>query len=218
LDALVDTQERTTQLVLFFKALADENRLRIVGLLADKPCSVEELAAMLQLSSATVSHHLQRLVAADLVEARALQYYNVYGLRHGTLLEMAKQLERVDVLKETTRELDLNRYANKVLDDYIVRGRLKTIPRQLKKRQVVLNRLAKEFEFGKRYSERQVNEMLKAFHADFATLRRELVNNKLLARDRQYYWKVPTSEGQSAREPSPAVMGRDSRNKPATVK
>lgn len=214
----MNAQEGTERLVVFFKALADENRLRIVGLLAIKPCSVEELAALLQISSATVSHHLQRLVVADLVEARALQYYSVYALRHGTLVEMAKQLERVDVLRETTRGLDLDRYANKVLEDYVVRGRLKTIPRQLKKRQVVLNRLAKEFELGKRYSERQVNEILKAFHTDFATLRRELVNNKLLARDQGYYWKVPSLVGPSATEPSPAGIPRDSRNKPAAAK
>lgn len=207
----MNAQEATAQLVLFFKALADENRLRIIGLLADKPCSVEELAAMLQISSATVSHHLQRLVAADLVEARALQYYSLYNLRRATLVEMAKQLERVEVLRETTQGLDLDRYANKVLDDYVVRGRLTTIPRQLKKRQVVLNRLAKEFELGKRYSERQVNEILKTFHADFATLRRELVNSRLLARDQGYYWKVPVTI-----EPSPAGMQHDSRSKPAT--
>ncbi len=210
----MDAQERTEQLVAFFKALADENRLRIAGLLADKPCSVEELAAMLQISSATVSHHLQRLVAAHLVEARALQYYNMYTLRRETMLEMAKQLEHVDALKETTGGLDLDRYAKQVLDDYIVRGRLKTIPRQLKKRQVVLNRLASEFALGKRYSERQVNEILKAFHADFATLRRELVNSKLLARDQGYYWKVPALSDSSSAVP-PAAIAHNSRARPA---
>jgi hypothetical protein len=112
--------------------------------------------------------------------------------------------------------MDMDRYANKVLDDYIIRGRLKTIPRQLKKRQVVLDRLAKEFELGKRYSERQVNEILKVFHADFATLRRELVNSKLLARDQGYYWKVPSLTSPSATEPSAAGMPHDSRSKPAT--
>ncbi len=187
----MDATEGTERLVVFFKALADKNRLRIVGLLADKPRSVEELAAMLQVSSATVSHHLQRLAAADLVEARALQYYSVYSLRQATLVEMAKRLGRVDVIVETTRGLDPDRYANKVLDDYIVRGRLKVIPRQLKKRLVILNHLSQQFELGKRYSERQVNEVLKAFHIDWATLRRELVDNKLLARNQEYYWKVP---------------------------
>ncbi len=201
-------QEETGRLVVFFKALADENRLRIVGLLADKPCSVEELAAMLRISSATVSHHLQRLAAADLVEARALQYYNVYALRLGTLTAMAKQLTQTEALKATTSGLDRDRYANKILDDYMARGRLKAIPRQLKKRLVILDRLAKEFEPGRRYSERQVSEILKAFHADFATLRRELVNARLLARDGGYYWKIV-----SPATPQTPGASRENRNK-----
>ena len=36
------------ELVTFFKALADANRLKIVGLLAEKPYSVEELATLLK--------------------------------------------------------------------------------------------------------------------------------------------------------------------------
>jgi biotin operon repressor len=204
-------QEESGRLVVFFKALADENRLRIVGLLADKPCSVEELAVTLRISSATVSHHLQRLAAADLVEARALQYYNVYALRQATLTAMAKQLTQTESLKAATDGLDRDRYGNKILDDYIVRGRLKAIPRQVKKRLVILDRLAKEFEPGRRYSERQVNEILKAFHADFATLRRELVNARLLGRDQAYYWKIvsPTT-------PQTPGVSRENRNKAGT--
>ena len=68
------------ELVGFFKALADPNRLKIVGLLAQKPYSVEELAALLELKAPTVSHHLSRLVKAGLVSARAEGYYSVYQL------------------------------------------------------------------------------------------------------------------------------------------
>ena len=50
------------ELVIFFKALADSNRLKIVGLLAEKSYSVEELAELLKLKASTVSHHLARLV------------------------------------------------------------------------------------------------------------------------------------------------------------
>ncbi len=52
------------ELVNFFKAFADTNRLKIVGLLADKPYSVEELASLLNLKPSTVSHHLARLTKA----------------------------------------------------------------------------------------------------------------------------------------------------------
>ena len=102
--------ERTRAWVTFFKALADENRLKIVGLLAHKPHSVEEIAALLHISPATASHHLQRLLAADLVEARALQYYNVYALRPDALRQMAEQLLTVESIKETVQTLDLDGY------------------------------------------------------------------------------------------------------------
>ena len=55
------------ELVTFFKALADKNRLKIVGLLAEKSYSVEELATLLGLKPPTVSHHLAKLVDVGLV-------------------------------------------------------------------------------------------------------------------------------------------------------
>jgi DNA-binding transcriptional ArsR family regulator len=62
------------QLLTFFKAMADANRLKIVGLLAQQPYSVEQLAAMLDLKPSTVSHHLKLLSEAGLVSARAQSY------------------------------------------------------------------------------------------------------------------------------------------------
>ena len=186
---------RNAEWVTFFKALADEHRLEIVGLLAHRPQSVEEIAAQLELSSATISHHLQRLLAAGLVEAHASQYYNVYALRPDTLRRMAEQLQAIDSIKETVRGLDFDRYSNRVVASYIVRGRLKRLPSQVRKRRVILSHLAGEFEAGKRYSERRVNEILKPFHADFATLRRELVQSGLLGEESGSYWRVMPEPG-----------------------
>jgi DNA-binding transcriptional ArsR family regulator len=173
--------------VTFFKALADGNRLRIVGLLAHQPQSVEELAANLGVSSATVSHHLQRLRRADLVEARVQSYYNVYALRADVLRQMAERLLTLDSLKATAPVAALDTYSAQVLGEYFARGRLKAMPRQLKKREAILRRLAAEFEPGKRYSAGRIDAILKAFYADPAALRRELVDAKLLARDGGYY-------------------------------
>ena len=55
------------ELVTFFKALADANRLKIVGLLAQQPYSVEQLAAILDLRPSTISHHLKELQLAGLI-------------------------------------------------------------------------------------------------------------------------------------------------------
>ncbi len=185
----MDTDDSFEPLVEFFKALSDKRRLRIAGLLAERPRSVEELAANLGLSPATVSHHLSYLLHANLVEAKAQQYYNVYSLRSETLHETAARLLTVEALKETAGSCGRDAYDEKVLADYIVAGRLKTIPAQLRKREVILRRLAEEFRAGKRYPEKRVNEILKAFHPDYATLRRELVNMGLLSRKEGVYWK-----------------------------
>jgi len=56
--------DASEQLVVFYKALSDANRLRIVGLLAIRGHSVEELAALLDLKAPTISHHLAVLAEA----------------------------------------------------------------------------------------------------------------------------------------------------------
>ena len=186
----MSSSESMERWIHFFKALADENRIKIIGLLAHAPHSVEEIAANLGITSGTVSHHLQRLQQADLVEARVQQYYSVYVLRADILRAMATQLASADFATRAAPDLDFDVYPNRVLEEYIVRGRLKEMPTQLRKRAVILNRIAQEFEPGKRYTEKRVNEVLKAFYADITTLRRELVNLKLLKQAEGYYWRV----------------------------
>ena len=84
--------EKTTELLAFFKALADANRLRIVGLLAQREYTVEQMAEMLDLRPSTVSHHLAKLSGAGLVSARSESYYNMYRLETGALEEMSQRL------------------------------------------------------------------------------------------------------------------------------
>jgi biotin operon repressor len=178
------------EFVTFFKAVADETRLRIVGVLSQQPRSVDELATMLGLSAPTVSHHLTRLQSIGLVEARAQQYYNVYSLRIEVLHDMARRLLSTDELTRIAGDVDQDAFSKKVLGNFIERGRLKEIPRQLKKKQAVIQWLAGHFTPGERYSERQVNELLGAYHDDFATLRRELVDMKFLVREAGVYWRA----------------------------
>jgi predicted transcriptional regulator len=185
-----ETTDRAEYLLEFFKALADEKRLQIVGLLAQRDYSVEELAAILDLSSATVSHHLRRLVNAGLVQAVADQHYHVYSLQRETLHDMSEEILSQDTLEETTENLDLDAYDRKVLRDWMEDGRLKQIPRQWKKREVILRYLLKQFEPERRYTEREVNEIISRTHEDYATLRRELVDSRRLARDHEVYWRI----------------------------
>jgi predicted transcriptional regulator len=179
------------QLLTFFKALADANRLKIVGLLAQQPYSVEELAALLNLRPPTVSHHLKMLSEAGLVSARAESYYNVYQLESGALENIVKNLGIQDRLPSMAAEVDLEAYDRKVLRDILLPdGRLKVIPAQRKKREVILRHILKEFQPGVHYTEKEVNEILVRFHDDSATLRREMISYKMMKRAEGEYWRI----------------------------
>ena len=177
------TEVSLDELALFFKALADPNRLRIVGLLAEQPLSVEQLAYMLSVRPSTVSHHLAQLSAAGLVSARAVSYYNLYQLESAALEHMAQRLLSRQELARMASAVDTGAYDRKVVSDYsLPDGRLKIIPAQRKKLEAILAYLARFFTPGQRYTEKQVNEVLARFHTDVATLRRELVGAHLLVR------------------------------------
>ncbi len=186
----MDAEAQTQRLLAFFKALADESRLKIIGLLAQTPRSVDELATLLDVSAPTVSHHLARLQAAGLVDARAQQYYSVYSLRTDALHEMAREMLSTEKLSEVVDDVDQDAFDKKVLSNYVAHGRIKQIPTQLKKLEVIIRWLARLFEPGKQYKEKQVNEILKAHHEDYATLRRELVDMHFLERKNGVYWRV----------------------------
>ena len=181
------------ELVTFFKALADSNRLKIVGLLAEKSYSVEELAELLQIKPSTVSHHLARLSDAGLVRARSESYYNVYQLDQSVLQEKARTMFTQVELSNVAAEVDADAYDKKVIRDYTRRdGSLKTLPAQRKKLEAILRYVVQAFDAGKRYSEKQINEILSGYHDDTATLRRELVGYGLMQREGGggEYWRV----------------------------
>jgi biotin operon repressor len=180
------------ELVTFFKALADANRLKILGLLAQRPYSGEELAALLNLKASTVSHHLSKLAEAGLVTARAQGYYSIYQLEEAALKKTRLLFSRQD-LAAVAADVDADAYDRKVVASYTrPDGGLKEIPAQRKKLEAVLRHVVRAFEPGTKYSEEQVNDILARFHPDTATLRRELVGCGLMKREGGGgdYWRV----------------------------
>lgn len=79
----------------------------------------------------------------------------------------------------------------RVLQNFVGQdGRLSGIPVQRKKRLAVLRWLVEDFQPGRRYPEREVNRILGRRHADFASLRRFLVDEELMQRRRSVYWRT----------------------------
>ncbi len=186
----------------FFKALADSSRLRIIGLLGTRPYNVGELAQVLGLTEPTVSHHLARLREAWLVNLRAEGTMRIYSLRADMLETMLRHALDFEELARMTPapkpdmtwvdDLDLSEADRKVFYSYFRGRQLKQIPTKQSKLLVILRWLAEKFAPGVQYTEDEVNAILKTVHPDYARLRRELVDFKLLAREGGggLYWRV----------------------------
>ena len=183
------TEQEIERLILFLKALGDKTRLRILGLIATQERSVEEIATILALKEPTVSHHLNKLKECQLVSMRPEGVTHYYSLAQDRLAALLRELSP-KALREVSEDLDTSGFDRKVLENFFVDGRLRTIPAQLKKRQVILRRLVEEFAADTRYTEKEINATLKRFNEDTATLRREFIANGLMARADGIYWRL----------------------------
>lgn len=186
-------QQHMEDLVGFFKALAEPNRLKIVGLLAQRPYTVGDIAGQLDVSVSTASHHLARLADAGLVTARAEGYYNLYALKPEAVTALARTLLKdADAAPRPARE-GVDGFERKVLDTFTTPdGRIRAFPVQEKKFLVLVRHVLKAFEIGVRYPEKRVNQILKSFNDDTARLRRALVDHGYMAREGGggKYWRI----------------------------
>ncbi|MEH2077371.1 MAG: metalloregulator ArsR/SmtB family transcription factor [Nostoc sp.] len=190
--------EQFNILLRFFKALADDSRLKIVGILANQECSVEELAALLQLKEPTVSHHLAKLKELNLVTMRPEGNSRLYQLDSEALQSISKEIFTPEKIASLIEDVDTEAWESKVLKNYFEGDvfdkdsvqRLKEIPASRKKRLVILKWLANQFDVGVNYPERLVNDILKRYHIDCATLRRELIACQLMQRENGIYWRT----------------------------
>ena len=184
-------EERLHLVLQFFRALADASRLRILGILADRECSVEELATLLGVKPPTVSHHLNKLKELNLVRMRQDGTTHFYALDEEALRVMSKDVLTPEKMSSLADDVESDAWERKVLRDFFEGERLKLIPAALKKKLVVLRWLVNRFEVGVRYPERELNEIIKRHHPDTAELRRAMIDHQLMRREKGIYWRTP---------------------------
>lgn len=187
----MEPENTENTLLEFFKALAEPRRLKIIGVLAQRPSTVEELAAMLELSESTVSHHLSLLARAGLVSARAQGYYNVYQFESEALQNMAEELLKDDTLPAMAEDVNLDAFDQSVVKNFLDRdGKLKALPSQEKKFQAILRYAVQLFEIDHSYTEKEVNQILSELYADTASLRRGMIDFQLMQREAGIYTRL----------------------------
>ena len=174
------TEEQALKL---FKGLADRSRLQILKSLLEEDMYVERLAQRLELTPATVSFHLKKLMDAGAVSSRREQYYTMYSINKEVF-----QCRILDILGE--KSSDAQRQQERELDSFFEYGRLKSIPAQRKKERICLEEIAKELELGRPYPERELNQVLLRFHQDYCTLRRDMISEGILRREEGLYTRL----------------------------
>lgn len=97
---------------------------------------------------------------------------------------MSRQLLQEENLPKLSEGLGEDTFARKVMSTFVDEdGRITAFPAQEKKFIVLLQYVLKPFKLGRRYSEKEVNEILKTFSEDTASLRRGLIEFKLMQRE-----------------------------------
>jgi hypothetical protein len=166
------------------RTLLDPARLAVIGAVARAPLTAAEVAVRTGSPVREVLGTLGPLVQAGLVRREGEGYVvdaRAWRAVARDLPQAAPPHPRI-AFGMTDAEAQ-------VLARFFTGERLTEIPSARAKRLVVLERLALEFEPGRRYAEPQVNEMLAHFHDDYASLRRYLVDEGLLDRDAGEYWR-----------------------------
>ena len=166
----------------YLRLALDPIRLAVLGQSVVSPVDVDSLAEALDADRKKVLSAVAQLTAAGLVdETGRLDSRRLQEL--GAALPQPEEATVAAAGAWSAEETE-------ILNRFFTGSRLTQIPANHSKRLIVLERLAQEFEPGVRYPERQVNFMLQLFHADFATLRRYLVDEGFLTRADSVYWRT----------------------------
>ncbi|HLQ10865.1 MAG TPA: metalloregulator ArsR/SmtB family transcription factor [Ktedonobacteraceae bacterium] len=185
------SSDEMKSLVVLGRALSDLTRIRILGLLATRSMYGQELAQALEVAPPTISHHMEPLVSAGLVKVRRENNYHYYELDSESIQQLAETTQQVAKMLFASEPLPpRSEERARVVATFIRDGRLVSIPAQYKKRRYIMEEIARSFEWGRLYDEKEVNAMLRTFNDDVASLRREMIDQRIMMRDNGRYWLV----------------------------
>jgi hypothetical protein len=165
--------------------LADDDRRAVAAALILGAASLNAVVRATGIDVPRAGKALTRLLTAGLVERGSDGTLHLVGSAFAAAARAAAAAAPAAPVDPGVPAEDA-----KVLRAFVRDGRLLSIPTARSKRLVVLDRLAQEFEPGRRYSESMVNLVLGRWHADTAALRRYLVDEGFLDRAAGQYWRT----------------------------
>lgn len=199
------------ELMQFFKTFIDVERLKVVGVLAQTPATVQQLSDRLNMPGYEVIRHVEQLRATGVIrQSNDANGADIFELIPETLEDMARRQfararEQAPVFADR-RQLppDFTEEERKILFTFTrPTGEIMRISTQKKKQDVLVRyaryNVLKALEPGKQYTEKEINAIIKQYHPDAAFFRRTFVDTGYLARyaDGSAYWlpeNLPAAE------------------------
>ncbi len=176
----------------FLRLLLDPIRLAVAGDAVAGGSDLDALAERLGVDRRLVAEARGKLLASGLITDA--------GLDREVLRSVAQSLPTDPPPSAEVFEGPWTGEELEILGRFFSGGRLQSIPTNLSKRRIILERLSQEFEPGLRYEEADVNFRLQLFYHDYAALRRYMVDEDLMSRAEGVYWRTG---GRFENEPAP---------------
>lgn len=174
-----------------------ENQKEILKMIY-KGMTDNEIAKKTGVASATIRH--QRFVFREKAKQAKL-FLAIYELAiQGTekLKNLPNENEEIIDVHKGAKMIDDRYFVTKAEEEKILSTmfssleplKLKTFSTKEKKKIVILKKISEQFERDKRYSEKELNNILKEIYEDFATIRRYLIEYGFMERtnDCKEYW------------------------------
>ena len=175
------TESEPTSLDLL-RAVLDPVRLAVLGSAIGEPVS---LSAIEKRTGAT-----RREVAEAIGALRSAGFLDAEGR---AVPEVLRQIAMDLPTDRTEPESIVGPWTPaeaEVLARFFDGDRLRSIPSNISKRRLVLERIAQDFEPGVRYHERDVNFRIQLVFSDYAAIRRYLIDEGFMDRADGSYWRT----------------------------
>ena len=165
------------------RSLIDPLRLAVAGNGVAGPVSIESISDQTGRS--------KRDVAGAIGDLRAIGLLDDDGVvRTDILRSVARELPRDPRPSGEPIEGPWTPQEAATLGRFFDTGRLTKMPASAGKRRLVVEKIAQEFEPGRRYPERDVNFKIQLIYADYAAVRRYMVEEGFMDRADGAYWRT----------------------------
>jgi biotin operon repressor len=188
------TTEDLETVVTLFKGLADPTRLRLVAAMVDRARCGQDLATEVGVAPATVSHHLKVLGKAGLLVETRQPPYVFYRVDLEAVQRAVRSIATPRRMRELTSEPPVDDDTRKVLRAFFDGPRLRALPVQRRKKELVLEEVLRRIPRRREYAEADLNAFIEVVFEDYCTIRREWIMGQYMTREQHVYRLAPRGQ------------------------